>query len=110
MEYTEDFIKKIVGVGTLGYSLQKTINVLDIEDKDVEQFTKDFDDEKSKIAKAYQRGIDKADYAVDMKLFELAKNGNLAALKKYEIRKRVRLEDLIKDKEDREKNKINIDN
>lgn len=47
MEYTEEFLKKIVGVGTLGYSLSKIINVLDIEEKDVKQFTEDFDKEGS---------------------------------------------------------------
>jgi len=81
MNYSEDFLKKIVGVGTLGYSLQKIINVLDIEEKDVEQFTEDFDNQSSPVAIAFQKGIDKADYAIDMKLFEMAKNGDLKALK-----------------------------
>lgn len=55
MEYTEEFLKKIVGVGTLGYSLNKIINVLDINEKDVEQFTEDFDNENSPVQVAYQK-------------------------------------------------------
>ena len=48
MEYNEEFLKKMVQVGTLGYPLSKIINVLDIDD--VKQFTKDFDNPKSKVA------------------------------------------------------------
>jgi len=87
MQYSEEFIRKIIGVGTLGYSLQKIINVLDIEEKDVEQFTNDFYDADSAVAKAYQKGVDKADYAIDVKLFEMAKAGDLDALQEYEQRK-----------------------
>jgi len=88
MQYTEDFIKRIIGVGTLGYSLQKIINVLDVKPTHVEQFTNDFYDPDSAIAKAYQKGIDQADYAIDIKLFEMAKAGDLDALREYEQRKR----------------------
>src|SRR4051812_30947278 len=89
MQYTDDFIKRIIGVGTLGYSLQKIINALDIDEKDVQQFTNDFYDPVSKVAKAYQKGKDKADYAIDIKLFELAQGGDLDALREYEQRKRI---------------------
>ena|SRR5436309_1102757 len=102
MQYTEDFFKKIIGVGTLGYSLQKIINVLDIEAADVEQFTNDFYDGDSAIAKAYQKGVDKADYAIDIKLFEMAKAGDLIALQQYEQRKRIQQLKKKEDKEDRE--------
>lgn len=91
MEYTEEFLKKIVGVGTLGYAIEKIINVLDIADKDVEAFRKDFNQPNSIVRRAYQKGIDKADYAIDMKLFDMAKNGDLKALYKYEERKEYQL-------------------
>lgn len=93
MEYTEDFLKKMVSVGTLGYALDKIINVLDINDA---SFTADFDNPESPVAKAYQKGLDKSDYAIDMKLFELAKNGDMEALKKYEQRKILNLFDAKK--------------
>lgn len=86
MEYNEDFLKKMVQVGTLGYPLSKIINVLDIEDH--KQFTKDFDNPKSQVAISYQKGVDKADFLLDSKLFDMAKGGDLKALDKYEARKR----------------------
>lgn len=86
MEYNEDFLKKMVQVGTLGYPLSKIINVLDIDD--TKQFTKDFNNPKSKVAISYQKGVDKADFVLDSKLFDMAKGGDLKALNKYEIRKR----------------------
>jgi hypothetical protein len=89
MEYNEDFLKKMVQVGTLGYPLSKIINVLDIED--TKQFTKDFDNPKSKVAISYQKGVDKADFVLDSKLFEMAKGGDLKALDKHERRKKAQL-------------------
>ena len=86
MEYNEDFLKKMVQVGPLGYPLSKIINVLDIDD--VKQFTKDFDNPKSKVAISYQKGVDKADFVLDSKIFDMAKGGDLKALDKYEARKR----------------------
>lgn len=86
MEYDEDFLKKMVQLGTLGYPLSKIINVLDIDD--IKQFTKDFDNPKSKVAISYQKGVDKADFVLDSKLFDMAKGGDLKALDKYEVRKR----------------------
>lgn len=86
MEYNEDFLKKMVQVGTLGYPLSKIINVLDIDD--IKQFTKDFDNPKSQVAISYQKGVDKADFVLDSKLFDMAKGGDLKALEKYEVRKR----------------------
>ena len=86
MEYNEDFLKKMVQVGTLGYPLSKIINVLDIDD--TKQFTKDFDNPKSQVAISYQKGVDKADFVLDSKLFDMAKGGDLKALDKYETRKR----------------------
>ena len=80
MEYNEEFLKKMVQVGTLGYPLSKIINVLDVDDE--KQFTKDFDNPKSKVSVAYQKGVDKADFILDSKLFEMAKGGDLKALDK----------------------------
>jgi len=89
MEYTEDFLKKLTQVGTLGYPLSKIINVLDIEDE--KKFKKDFYDLNHVAHKSYQKGVDKADFILDSKLFEMAKNGDLNALKKFETRKRDQL-------------------
>jgi hypothetical protein len=85
METTDEFLKKMVSVGTLGYSIEKVINVLDIED--VEWFMKEFYDKSSRIHSAYQKGKDKADFKIDLKLFELAQQGDIEAFKIYERRK-----------------------
>jgi len=105
MEYTEEFLKKIVGVGTLGYSVSKIINVLDIEERDVEQFVNDFDDFDNPLRRAYQKGVDKADYAIDTKLFEQAKAGDLKSLQKYEERKNHQIQREKAGRERREFNK-----
>lgn len=101
MEYNEDFLKKMVQVGTLGYPLSKIINVLDVEEKDTVQFTNDFDNQRSKIYISYRKGVDKADFILDTKLFEMAKNGDLKALQKYEERKKEQMYDAQREKRER---------
>ena len=88
MTYSEEQIKKMVHMGILGYDVSKIINILDIEDE--KQFKKDFENSNSEIAKAYQRGKDKGDYAIDLKLYEKAREGDLKALAEYEKRKSYR--------------------
>ncbi len=88
MNYSEQFLKQVSSLGTLGYSLKKCINILDVADVDIDAFTDDFDNINSKVAKAYQKGVDKAGYAIDVKLFDLAtKEGDLKALELFEKRK-----------------------
>ncbi len=57
----------------------------------------DFFDKNHQVFKAYQKGVDIADYAVDSKLLDLAKNGDLAALK--EIKDRKQTYDYLREKE-----------
>ena len=85
MTYTEDQLKKMIHMGILGYDVDKCINILDIENEG--QFKRDFNNKNSEIAKAYQKGVDKGDYSIDIKLFEKARDGDLKALAKYEERK-----------------------
>jgi len=85
MKYTEEFLKKMIQVGTLGYPLSKVVNVLEVDDFEV--FKKDFYDENHIINLNYNKGLDKADLIIDSKLFDLAKSGDLKALEKYERRK-----------------------
>jgi hypothetical protein len=88
MEHTDDFLKKVTSMGTLRYSLKKCINILDVADTDERAFASDFDNAETKVGKAYQKGIDKADYAIDVKLFDLAtKKGDLKALEVFERRR-----------------------
>ena len=84
-EYSEETIKTMVHMGILGYDVDKCLNIVEVDNE--EQFKKDFENPQSVIAKSYKKGKDKADYAIDMKLFEKAKSGDLKALQKYEERK-----------------------
>jgi hypothetical protein len=90
VEYPKDILTKMVQAGTLGYPLSKILNVIEV--KDQKAFTKDFDNPESELAKSYQKGIDKADFLLDSKLFDMAKNGDLNALKKYEARKKAHMD------------------
>ena len=100
MEYTEEILKKIMQSGILNYPVSKIINIFDIEDE--KQFCNDFDNSKSLVAKAYQKGIDKADFILDLKLFDMAKDGDLKALEKYEFRKKIQIRDADKELKDRQ--------
>jgi len=84
--------------GTLGYPLSKILNVLDFENE--AEFKIDFNNKESEVAKSYQKGVDRADFVLDSKLFEMAKDGDLKALDKYEKRKHFQI--LKKENEDRD--------
>lgn len=98
MEYTDDLLKKIMQCGTLGYPLSKILNVLDIENE--AEFKVDFNNKESKVSKNYQKGIDRADFVLDSKLFEMAKDGDLKAFDKYQRRKDIHIRK--KESEDRD--------
>jgi hypothetical protein len=98
MKYTDEFLKKIMQCGTLGYLLSKILNVLDIENE--AEFKVDFNNKESEVSKNYQKGIDRADFVLDSKLFEMAKDGDLKALDKYERRKDIQIRK--KENEDRD--------
>ena len=98
MKYTDDFLKKIMQCGTLGYPLSKILNVLDIDNE--AEFKVDFNNKESEVSKTYQKGIDRADFVLDSKLFEMAKDGDLKALDKYERRKFIHISK--KENEDRD--------
>lgn len=97
MKYTDEFLKKIMQCGTLGYPLSKILNVLDIENE--AEFKVDFNNKEGEVSKNYQKGIDRADFVLDSKLFEMAKDGDLKALDKYERRKNIHIRK--KENEDR---------
>lgn len=98
MKYTDDFLKKIMQCGTLGYPLSKILNVLDIDNE--AEFKVDFNNKESEVSKNYQKGIDRADFVLDCKLFEMAKDGDLKAFDKFERRKFIQISK--KEKEDRD--------
>lgn len=89
MKYTDDLLKKVMQCGTLGYPLSKILNILDIENE--AEFKTDFNNRESVVSRNYQKGIDRADFVLDSKLFEMAKDGDLKALDKYEKRKSIQI-------------------
>jgi hypothetical protein len=105
MEFTADQLKRAVQLGALGYGAIKSANVLEVED--IDEFLVDFNNPISEFQKYYQKGVDMADFAIDAKLFDMAKNGNLQAMKEFEIRKS-RLQQNEKDKENSRKLRENL--
>jgi len=93
MEYTDDFLKKMRSFGALSYKLKKIINILELNDDEAAELKKDFEDESNELYIAYNKGKDQADYAIDMKLFQMAKEGDLKALESFERRKQNRIID-----------------
>ena len=73
----------------LYYPISKILNILDLEDD--AQFIKDFNNKNSDISKSYQKGVDKADFVLDLKLFKMASSGDLKALEKYELRRKANI-------------------
>lgn len=76
----------IINMGALGYPVSLCARVVGV--KDEKQFQKDFVDPKSEVYQLYQQGKDRAQYLIDLKLFEMAQSGDIKAMRKLEIRKR----------------------
>ncbi len=89
MEDKNDLLKKVLQFGMLYYPISKILNILDLEDD--AQFIKDFNNKNSDISKSYQKGVDKADFVLDLKLFKMASSGDLKALEKYELRRKANI-------------------
>jgi len=74
----------IINLGAFQYPAAKMANVLGWTEPEV---TAEFTNQKSEFYKLYTSGKDKADYVIDLKLFELAQTGDLKALDEFENRK-----------------------
>lgn len=88
----KELIDTVVSFGIVRYPLEKILNIIP-DDVDKDEFTQQFNDPTHPVAKAYQKGIDRSEYDIDIRLFEMAKSGDLAALEKYERRLRMRSDD-----------------
>ena len=62
-------------------------NILDVPIVLVENLMLDMS---SDFYQFFKKGVDMCDYAIDLKLFELARTGDMKALEKFEERKRIR--------------------
>lgn len=74
----------IINLGAFQYPAAKMANVLGWTEAEV---TAELTNTKSEFFKLYTSGKDKADYVIDLKLFELAQTGDLKALEEFENRK-----------------------
>ena len=86
--FEEDVLKKTTQFGALGYPLSKCLNILDLDPDLSVKYAAEFGDTTSEIYKKYQKGVDAAEFMIDSKLFEMARAGDLKALKEYEQRKK----------------------
>lgn len=77
MSYTEDQKKKILDFGALGYNDETARKILDAD------LTEEYE-------KIYEQGRLLSNYVIDMKLLEMAQQGDLKAIQKIEARKRAR--------------------
>lgn len=91
MELKETDINKITQMGMLAYPPEKMVNVLDVKEQDYNAFFDGFNNPDHAIHRAYQKGVDKADFAIDMALFKEAQAGNLSAIKEFQKAKRIRI-------------------
>lgn len=73
----------IINCGAFSYDARRIANVIDIEEEQVKLLLAD---KSSQFYKLYHKGKDKSDYAIDVKLFELAQSGDIKALDKLNER------------------------
>ena len=92
MDITPEFLSKVETCGTLGYRAAKVINILEVPEADARWFMKQFADKSSSIRRAFDRGVDKSDFMIDKKVFELAQTGDMAAIQEYARRKSMELQ------------------
>jgi hypothetical protein len=83
--YTDEYLDKITDMGVMSYSVEKIINVLKV--KDPTEFQLIFKDETSRIRRAYQKGVDQAEFIIDQQLLRLVRSGDMDAMKMFEERK-----------------------
>ena len=79
--------EQIINFGALGYDAKKIANILGVDPDTVSSEMSITD---SKISVLLQKGKDMADYVIDLKLFEMAKSGDLKALDMLQKRKSFR--------------------
>jgi hypothetical protein len=84
MEFTKEQEDIIINCGVFGYNSEKIANVSGLELSEVKKQMKY---KNSKISVLLQKGIDMADYVIDLKLFNMTKAGDIKALEKLEMRK-----------------------
>ena len=84
MDLTQEQQDIIINAGVFGYKIEKISSILGIDQKILETTLN------NDVQKLIKKGQDLSDYVIDLKLFEMAKSGDIKALDKIEQRKRLR--------------------
>jgi hypothetical protein len=84
MKFTADQLQEIENFGGLRYLPEQICTLMDIEDKAL--FLQVFNDPNSLFSKHYEKGAIKAQYALDLMVFEQAQNGDFKALTEHNRR------------------------
>jgi len=88
MKIEKETIEQIVNFGVFEYKPEKMASILGFTKQEIETEMKN---KESDFYKFFQKGKDMADYVIDLKLFDMAKTGDIKALEKLDSRKRLRL-------------------
>lgn len=87
MEIKKEQEEQVINFGVFDYDAEKIASILGFSKTEVSEELKN---KESKLSLLLQKGKDMADYVIDLKLFEMAKTGDIKALEKLDHRKRVR--------------------
>jgi hypothetical protein len=87
MKIEKENEEQIVNFGVFEYDSKKIASILGVDVKEVQ---KEIENKTSLLSQLLQKGRDMADYVIDLKLFEMAKSGDIKALEKLDLRKRTR--------------------
>lgn len=87
MKIEKEQEEQIINFGVFDYDAPKIANILGFDVKEVQ---KEIESKTSLLSQLLQKGKDMGDYVIDLKLFEMAKRGDIKALEKLNSRKRMR--------------------
>jgi hypothetical protein len=85
MEISKELEEQIVNFGVFDYSSKKIASILGEDELKIKEL---MNDKNSEFSKLLLKGKDMSDYMIDIKLFELARAGDLKALDKLDARKK----------------------
>jgi len=84
MIITDENKEIIINSGAFGYDAEVMSSLLQV---DIDVIKKQFDN-KTEFKKLYEFGKNMAKYKLDLKLFEMAKNGDVKAIQQFETNKK----------------------
>lgn len=79
----------MVNFGAFGYDAKKISSILGVPEIEI---IEELANKDSELFKLIQKGKDMSDYVIDLKIFQLAKQGDVNAISLFEKRKEQRLQ------------------